>query len=82
MFSDDRPSLTGITAIELPVGKAKALYSYAGQSEVELSLEADVQVDIMEKSDTLWWRVRNAQGNTGMVPASYLEEVDGQSTSG
>jgi hypothetical protein len=71
-----------IPAVELPVGKAKALYLYTGQSTVELSVEVDDQVDIMEKPDPLWWRVRNARGDSGMVPASYLVEVDEHSTSG
>ncbi|KAF9984357.1 actin organization and endocytosis protein [Modicella reniformis] len=70
-----------VPAVELPIGTAKALYSYVGQSAEELSVEAGEQVDIMEKPDSLWWRVRNAQSDSGMVPATYLEEVDGQSTS-
>jgi hypothetical protein len=71
-----------LSSIELPIGKAKALYLYTGQSTAELSVEADDQVDIMEKPDPLWWRVRNARGDSGMVPASYLVEVDEHSTSG
>ncbi|KAI7822338.1 hypothetical protein BC939DRAFT_453853 [Gamsiella multidivaricata] len=69
-------------AIELPIGKAKALYAYAGQSAEELSVDAGDEVEIMEKPDPLWWRAKNAQGVTGMLPATYLEEIDGQSTIG
>jgi hypothetical protein len=68
--------------IELPIGQAKALYSYAGQSSEELSVEVGDTVDIMDKPDPLWWRVKNDQGITGMLPSTYLEEVGGQSTSG
>ncbi|KAG0251026.1 Intersectin 1 (SH3 domain protein) [Mortierella polycephala] len=66
--------------VELPIGKAKALYAYAGQSAEELSVEMGDMVDIMEKPDPLWWRARSA-GATGMVPSTYLEEIEGQSTS-
>lgn len=68
--------------IELPIGKAKALYSYAGQSSEELTVEVGDTVDIMDKPDPLWWRVRNDQGITAMLPSTYLEEVGGQAISG
>ncbi|KAG0287292.1 Intersectin 1 (SH3 domain protein), partial [Dissophora globulifera] len=67
--------------VVLPIGKAKALYAYAGLSPEELSVEAGDEVEIMEKPDPLWWRARNAQGSSGMLPATYLEELEGQSTS-
>ncbi|KAF9205502.1 actin organization and endocytosis protein [Haplosporangium sp. Z 27] len=67
--------------VELPIGKAKALYTYAGQTAEELSLVVDDVVEIMEKPDPLWWRVKNVQGLSGMVPSTYLEELDGQATS-
>ncbi|KAF8930650.1 actin organization and endocytosis protein [Haplosporangium gracile] len=66
---------------EHSTGKAKVLYSYAGQSSEELTIDAGEIVDIMDKPDPLWWRVRNEQGVTGMLPSAYLEEVGGQSTS-
>lgn len=68
--------------IEHPTGKAKVLYSYAGQSSEELSVEMGETVDIMDKPDPLWWRVRSEQGIIGMLPSTYLEEVGGESTSG
>lgn len=58
-----------------PIGQATVLYSYAGQTADELSVEVGVTVDILSKPDPLWWRVRDAQGNTGMLPATYLEEA-------
>ncbi|KAG0211949.1 actin organization and endocytosis protein, partial [Mortierella sp. NVP41] len=67
---------------ELPIGKAKVLYSYAGQSAEELSVEVGEAVDIMDKPDPLWWRARNGQGDTGMLPSTYLEEIGEHSTSG
>ncbi|KAF9351243.1 actin organization and endocytosis protein [Mortierella sp. AD094] len=67
--------------VELPIGKAKALYTYAGQTAEELSLEVEDEVEVMEKPDPLWWRVKNVQGHSGMVPSTYLKELDGQATS-
>ncbi|KAG0279469.1 actin organization and endocytosis protein [Linnemannia exigua] len=66
---------------EHPIGQAKALYSYTSQSSEELSVEVGETVDIMNKPDPLWWQARNSQGNIGMLPSAYLEEVEGQSTS-
>ncbi|KAK3832829.1 MAG: hypothetical protein J3R72DRAFT_233562 [Linnemannia gamsii] len=66
---------------EHPIGQAKALYSYASQSSEELSVEVGETIDIMNKPDPLWWQARNSQGNIGMLPSAYLEEVEGQSTS-
>ncbi|KAF9125270.1 actin organization and endocytosis protein [Mortierella sp. 14UC] len=65
---------------EHPVGQAKALYPYTGQSSEELSVEVGETVDIMNKPDPLWWQARNDQGNIGMLPSTYLEEVKVQST--
>lgn len=66
----------------VPIAKAKVLYAYAGQSDEELSVESGDVVEVMDKPDPLWWRARDAHGNSGMIPAAYLEELEGQSTSG
>jgi len=63
------------------VAKAKALYAYVGQSTEELSVDVDDEVEIMDKSDPLWWRAKDVHGNSGMIPAAYLE-LKSQSTSG
>ncbi|KAF9920531.1 actin organization and endocytosis protein [Linnemannia zychae] len=66
---------------ELPIGKAQVLYTYAGESSEELSVEVGEMVDLMDKPDPLWWRVKNDQGRMGMLPSAYLKEIEGQSTS-
>ena len=68
--------------LEVPIAKAKALYAYAGQSAEELSVQVDDVVEIMDKPDPLWWRAKDAHGITGMIPATYLEELENQSISG
>ncbi|KAI1290690.1 actin organization and endocytosis protein, partial [Mortierella claussenii] len=70
-----------LPAVEIPIGNAKALYTYAGQSAEELSVEVGELLEIIAKPDPLWWRVRNSQGNFGMLPSTYLEELEGHSTS-
>ncbi|KAF9965835.1 hypothetical protein BGZ70_003982, partial [Mortierella alpina] len=67
--------------VETPIAKAKVLYTYAGQTDEELSVDVGEEVDIMEKPDPLWWRVKSSRGDIGMLPATYLEELEGQSTS-
>ena len=66
----------------MPISKAKALYAYAGQSAEELSVVQGDVVEVMDKPDPLWWRARDVHGNSGMIPATYLEELEDQSTSG
>ncbi len=68
--------------LETPIARAKVLYTYAGQTTEELSVDVGEEVDIMEKPDPLWWRVKSTGGDIGMLPATYLEELEGQSTSG
>ncbi|KAG0347724.1 actin organization and endocytosis protein [Podila minutissima] len=72
-YEEGQPDL--VDPVDEPIGQANVLYSYAGQTADELSVEAGVTVDILSKPDPLWWRVRDAQGNTGMLPATYLEEA-------
>ncbi|KAG0052999.1 actin organization and endocytosis protein [Gryganskiella cystojenkinii] len=67
--------------VEMPLSTAKALYAYTGQSAEELSVELGAVVEVMGKPDPQWWRAKDMHGNSGMVPAAYLEELEGQSTS-
>jgi hypothetical protein len=57
------------------LGRAKALYAYAPQSPDELALEAGMPLAIMKKDDDGWWRVRNVEGQEGMIPGNYAQEV-------
>jgi hypothetical protein len=52
--------------------KAKAQFSYDGQSEDELPfLEGDI-LEIVDTSDGDWWKTEKA-GVIFIVPASYFE---------
>lgn len=61
-----------------------ALYDFEGTGPDELSVQEGEQLCIIEKEGEEWWKCRNAHGNEGVVPASYLEvgvvtQLDGDS---
>jgi uncharacterized protein YaiE (UPF0345 family) len=58
--------------------KAKALYAYEGANADELPLiEGDV-LSIVDKSEADWWKAEK-DGMVFIVPAGYLELMDGKS---
>ncbi|KZT62262.1 hypothetical protein CALCODRAFT_490018 [Calocera cornea HHB12733] len=67
-----------------PVGVAvvKALYDYEAQSDDELSIKEDQILYVLDNADPEWWKVRHKtessedEGPSGVVPASYVEEVE------
>ena len=55
------------------------LFAYAAQNEGELSVQRGDIVEVMEKPDPQWWRAQSADGQIGVLPATYLEEfIEGQ----
>lgn len=52
---------------------AAALYDFEGTGPDELSVQEGERLRIIEKEGEEWWKCRNAHGNEGVVPASYLE---------
>ncbi|ELU37390.1 protein binding protein [Rhizoctonia solani AG-1 IA] len=61
-----------------PLAKAKALYAYEGSNADELPLvEGDV-LSIVDKSEADWWKAEK-DGMIFIVPAGYLELMDGES---
>ncbi|KAI5782442.1 actin cytoskeleton-regulatory complex protein sla1 [Pyronema domesticum] len=59
-----------------PIGKCKALYDYAQQTEEELSLNEDDQLDIYDNSDPDWTLVGRG-GKFGYAPTNYVEKTSG-----
>lgn len=58
--------------------KAKALFTYEGGSDEQLPfVEGDV-LPIVDSSEADWWKTEKA-GVIFIVPASYLELIDGKS---
>ncbi|KAL5528859.1 hypothetical protein ACEPAG_4833 [Sanghuangporus baumii] len=63
---------------ELESVKAKALYSYSGGNSDELPfVEGDI-LTIVDRSEADWWKTEQG-GVIFIVPASYLEVIEGRS---
>lgn len=52
---------------------ASVLYDFTADGEDEMSVKEGEQLLILERDGDDWWKCQNANGHTGMVPASYLE---------
>lgn len=50
-----------------------ALYDFNADGEDELSITEGEQLVVLEKDGDEWWKCRNARGQEGVVPASYVE---------
>ncbi|EJT97499.1 hypothetical protein DACRYDRAFT_119198 [Dacryopinax primogenitus] len=65
----------------LALGVIKALYDYEAQSDDELTVKEDDILYLLDNSDSEWWKVRHKtdssddEGPSGVVPATYVEEV-------
>ncbi|CAO1631311.1 unnamed protein product [Jaminaea pallidilutea] len=58
---------------------AMALYDFEAQGDDELSVAENEKLTLVERENDDWWKVRNADGQEGVVPASYVEVVEGES---
>ncbi|KAH6914937.1 hypothetical protein BKA70DRAFT_559793 [Coprinopsis sp. MPI-PUGE-AT-0042] len=52
---------------------ASVLYDFTADGDDEMSVKEGEQLLILERDGDDWWKCQNADGHTGMVPASYLE---------
>ncbi|KAL1514342.1 hypothetical protein ABEB36_003615 [Hypothenemus hampei] len=54
-----------------------ALYSFTSANDQELSFEKGDRLEILDRpsSDPEWYKARNAQGQIGLVPRNYLQEL-------
>lgn len=52
---------------------AVALYDFAAQGDDEMSVAEGEALWIVERDGDEWWKCRNAKGEEGVVPASYVE---------
>lgn len=55
---------------------AIALYDFEAQGDDELSVAENEPLVIVERENDDWWKVRNASGAEGVVPASYVEATE------
>lgn len=68
------PASNGLAAGE---ENAIALYDFDAQGDDELTVAENESLILVEKETDDWWKVRNASGQEGVVPASYVEVVEG-----
>jgi hypothetical protein len=54
-----------------------ALYAFSSTNDQELSFEKGDRLEILDRppSDPEWYKARNAQGQIGLVPRNYLQEL-------
>ncbi|PWZ02155.1 hypothetical protein BCV70DRAFT_198438, partial [Testicularia cyperi] len=64
MASDEDSPVEGIPA--------HARYDFVPNHESELVLTAGEPIEILDDQDKHWWLARNARGQTGVVPSSYV----------
>ena len=58
-----------------PVARCKALYDYTAEVGTdELSVKAGTLLTVLKKHDSGWWLCQG-KDNQGLVPSTYLEEV-------
>lgn len=55
-----------------------ALYSFNSNNDQELSFEKGDRLEIIDRpiSDPEWYKARNGQGQIGLVPRNYLQELN------
>lgn len=61
--------------ILLVLKKVRALYSFDGENDDELSLKKGDVVDVVEIIDEGWW-IGLCQGKSGMFPSNYVEAIE------
>ncbi|XP_034567379.1 GRB2-related adapter protein 2a [Notolabrus celidotus] len=54
--------------------QVKALYNFTAEEDDELGFCAGDIIEVMDRSDTSWWRGR-LRGRSGLFPANYTEPV-------
>ena len=61
---DDSPGSEGIPA--------HARYDFVPNHESELGVVAGESIEILDDQDEHWWLARNAAGQTGVIPSTYV----------
>lgn len=60
--------------------KATAAYDFTAAGADEISMVEGEDLWVLDDSSDDWWRVRNARGEEGEVPATYVELAEGGHT--
>lgn len=54
----------------------QARYKYEGRRGTELSFAKGERMELVAKSTAEWWKVKNADGKVGYVPAAYVTTLE------
>ncbi|KAI8618837.1 hypothetical protein BC830DRAFT_1106842 [Chytriomyces sp. MP71] len=61
----------------LPAGlNAKAIFTYVAQEANEINFKEGDIITAIVKVDDGWWQGKNPQGQVGLFPCNYVEEVE------
>jgi hypothetical protein len=55
------------------------LYAYTAQQSDELTIREDDELFVLDKhldDSGNWWKARDAFGNIGIIPATYVQELE------
>lgn len=55
----------------------RAEFDYVAQQEEELSFEEGAIMDLLEQDDPDWYLVRLNNGEIGLAPSNYVQDVEG-----
>ena len=61
--------------LDPPVKKLLALYSYNGEEDGSLMMEAGEELFILEEDTEGWTRVRRSNGEEGFIPTSFTSPI-------
>ncbi|XP_050299277.1 tyrosine-protein kinase Btk29A isoform X2 [Anthonomus grandis grandis] len=53
-----------------------ALYNYKAVEAEDLSLEKNMEYEVIDDSQEHWWKVRDSKGNIGFIPSNYVKEKE------
>ncbi|KFD51651.1 hypothetical protein M514_07530 [Trichuris suis] len=56
--------------------RVRAKFEFTGQEEDDLPFKRGEALWVIRKDPSSWWMARNSIGQTGYIPANYVEEVD------
>ncbi|KAI9193369.1 uncharacterized protein BJ171DRAFT_528088 [Polychytrium aggregatum] len=54
---------------------AEALYEFHPSRDDEVALAVGEIVGVLQKVDADWWKIQKASGDSGLVPAAYVQEL-------
>ena len=52
-----------------------ALYAFDGERESDLPFHRGELLEVIAKPEPSWWTAQNALGQTGLIPATYVQSV-------